>query len=160
PVLEADSLALVALYNATDGPNWSYSYNWLTGPVATWYGVTVSDLRVRELNLLGNNLAGPLPPEIGALTALKYLILQDNEIPGALPPWLGRLGAPVDLGLEGNLRTGPMPPALGHLTTLAYLNFQTVAAWTQKSWGELCGPIPPDRGSLTNLKELLLDSTP
>ncbi len=160
PVLEADSLALVALYNATDGPNWSYSYNWLTGPVATWYGVTVSDLRVRELNLLGNNLAGPLPPEIGALTALKYLILQDNEIPGPLPPELGQLVALVDLDLEGNILTGPIPPELGQLTNLEYLNFQTVDAWTQKSWNELSGPIPPELGSLTNLKELLLDSNP
>ena len=160
PVLEADSLALVALYNATDGPNWSYSYNWLTGPVATWYGVTVSDLRVRELNLLGNNLAGPLPPEIGALTALKYLILQDNEIPGPLPPELGQLVALVDLDLEGNILTGPIPPELGQLTNLEYLNFQTVDAWTQESWNELSGSIPPELGSLTNLKELLLDSNP
>ena len=33
--------ALVALYNATDGPNWSRRDNWLTDqPLSTWYGVS------------------------------------------------------------------------------------------------------------------------
>ena len=34
-----DSLALVALYNSTDGPNWTNDANWLTGSVTTWYGI-------------------------------------------------------------------------------------------------------------------------
>jgi len=34
-----DSLALVDLYNSTNGPNWSNHTNWLTkAPVSTWYG--------------------------------------------------------------------------------------------------------------------------
>ena len=33
--------ALVALYEATDGVNWSSSHNWLTDkPITIWYGVT------------------------------------------------------------------------------------------------------------------------
>lgn len=32
--LAEDSLALVALYKATDGPNWVQRTNWLSGPVA------------------------------------------------------------------------------------------------------------------------------
>ena len=40
----ADRDVLVALYNATDGPNWSRSDSWLTeAPVNDWYGVTDSE---------------------------------------------------------------------------------------------------------------------
>ena len=39
---------LVALYNATDGPNWTNNTNWLTGPVSTWFGVTVTGDNVGE----------------------------------------------------------------------------------------------------------------
>lgn len=35
-----DSLALVDLYNSTNGPNWNDHTNWLTSaPVSTWYGI-------------------------------------------------------------------------------------------------------------------------
>ncbi|MEN8194565.1 MAG: hypothetical protein ABFS12_17225, partial [Bacteroidota bacterium] len=45
-VLEQDSLALVALYDSTDGNNWTNNENWLTGPVSTWYGIKVLENRV------------------------------------------------------------------------------------------------------------------
>ncbi|MCH8838691.1 MAG: hypothetical protein IIA60_13000 [Candidatus Marinimicrobia bacterium] len=49
-VLESDSLALVALYDSTDGANWTNTWD-LNTPVDTWYGVTVSGGRVTELCL-------------------------------------------------------------------------------------------------------------
>jgi len=39
-VVSADSLALVALYNSTDGPNWTDNTNWLTAPVSQWNWAT------------------------------------------------------------------------------------------------------------------------
>ena len=41
-VAEDDSLALVALYNATAGPNWTDNTNWLTTPVSQWNGGTLT----------------------------------------------------------------------------------------------------------------------
>ncbi|HNW49686.1 MAG TPA: hypothetical protein PKH79_01305, partial [Prolixibacteraceae bacterium] len=41
-VLQADSLVLVEFYNTVGGPNWTDQGNWLTGPVNTWTGVTVT----------------------------------------------------------------------------------------------------------------------
>ena len=39
-----DRAALVALYNATDGPNWTNNSGWLTDtPVGQWYGVATND---------------------------------------------------------------------------------------------------------------------
>ena len=42
-VNKQDSLALVDLYNSTNGPGWYTKTNWLTRhPVETWYGITVN----------------------------------------------------------------------------------------------------------------------
>ena len=38
-----DSLALVDLYNSTNGPSWTHHDNWLTGPVGSWYGIYLTD---------------------------------------------------------------------------------------------------------------------
>ena len=44
--------ALVALYDATDGPNWVNGEGWLTdGPLGEWHGVTAPEGRVVELGL-------------------------------------------------------------------------------------------------------------
>ena len=61
--LEQDSLALVALYNATNGPNWTNNENWLTGPVSSWFGVDVNigNNRVIRLDLRNNQLSGAIP---------------------------------------------------------------------------------------------------
>ena len=41
PASTDDRDALVALYNATDGPNWTNNTNWLSDrPIGEWYGVT------------------------------------------------------------------------------------------------------------------------
>ena len=51
--LAADRAALVALYNATGGANWTNNTNWLstTEPVGNWHGVTVSGGRVTVASL-------------------------------------------------------------------------------------------------------------
>ncbi len=64
-VVAQDSMALVDLYNSTNGQNWTYNYNWLSGqPLSTWYGVTTGGgsynaARVVKLDLPYNNLTGP-----------------------------------------------------------------------------------------------------
>ena len=52
-VVHPDWAALVALYNATDGPTWVDNENWLTdAPLGQWDGVTVNkDRRVTKLLL-------------------------------------------------------------------------------------------------------------
>ena len=62
---ETDRAALVALYNATDGPDWYESQNWLSDrPPGDWYGVRTSkDGRVTRLDLVNNNVNGEIPSE-------------------------------------------------------------------------------------------------
>ena len=75
-----DRAALVALYNATDGPNWVNNTNWLTDrPMGAWYGVTTNDGgRVTGLDLHDNELRGQIPPELGRLDRLSHLFLRGN----------------------------------------------------------------------------------
>ena len=54
---QGDSLALVALYNSTNGDNWHNNTNWLTNePIENWVGITVTDNRVTKIRLYSNNL--------------------------------------------------------------------------------------------------------
>ena len=79
-VLEDDSLALVSLYNFTDGSNWTTSTNWLNGAVSSWHGVTVNANRVIALELPNNNLQNGMSPDLNNLTALQVLDLSGNEL--------------------------------------------------------------------------------
>ena len=80
-----DSLALVALYNATGGDNWTRNDNWLVGPMSTWYGVRLSKGTVYTLELGANNLDGELPFEANNLRGIYYFNFSDNDI-HTIPP--------------------------------------------------------------------------
>ena len=113
---EQDSLALVAIYNATDGPNWisnqvgfgfddlssewqeTYSggYNkWLDGPVKDWFGITVekrpipnsTDSAYRVVNVW---------PVIGRRTDGQ------NNLNGYIPKEVGLLTELRDFRVNGN----------------------------------------------------------
>ncbi len=83
-VQSTDSLALVALYNSTGGPNWFRNWD-LTQPVGTWHGITIDAVRrrVNQVDLSSNNLVGTLPDL--ALPDLVRLNLGYNTLSGALP---------------------------------------------------------------------------
>lgn len=170
PQIECE--ALVALYNATDGENWTDNTNWLViNTPAYWYGVTVysghvtrielwnnqlsggiptqlGDLAsLQNLNLFANNLSGSIPAELGNLSALQYLSLDVNELTGSIPAELGNLSELRDLWLDNNQLTGSIPSELGNLS-----NLELLSLWDN----QLTGAIPPELGNLTNLNLLLL----
>lgn len=76
----ADSLALVDLYNSTGGTSWTNKANWLTGPVSSWYGVTMTGDRVTALNLSSNQLTGAIPTTLVNLSSLATLNISDNQL--------------------------------------------------------------------------------
>ena len=120
---ETDREALVALYNATDGPGWDDDENWLTdAPLDDWRGVEIDDNgRVTELALYENELSGEIPPELGSLANLVKLELSKNELSGEIPPELGSLANLERLYLWGNQLSGEIPPELGSLSFLERL---------------------------------------
>ena len=119
-VLSRDRAALVALYEATDGPNWVNSDNWLTdAPLGDWYGVdTDGPERVIRLSLAKNDLSGPIPAELGKLSNLTGLSLWGNQLTGPIPPELGNIANLTWLGVSNNALTGPVPPSLSRLDEL------------------------------------------
>ncbi len=121
PAIVTDSLALVAFYNATGGPNWTNHDNWLAGPLNSWYGVTIELGRVKGLDLFSNNLTGNLPQDIGNLTKLNTLYLGNNSISGTLPAEFGNLTDLTGLDLCANPFTGDLPPGFYSLQNLNYL---------------------------------------
>ena len=147
-MVSPDRAALVALYEATGGPKWEYSGNWMTyHPLRYWHGVAVNDEgRVTSLNLQ-NNLTGEIPPEIGNLTALQRLTLDNNDLTGPIPPELGNLSALESLSIQWSDLTGEIPPELGNLTALTGLHLHD---------NDLTGPIPAELGNLSALESLVL----
>ena len=89
-----DQAALVVLYTATGGPNWTDNTNWVyfREPLSEWHGVSTDEQgRVEELRLSANGLNGTIGAELGVLTRLTGLYLNDNELTGTIPPELENL---------------------------------------------------------------------
>ena len=169
PDTAGERAALVALYNAANGPNWTQNDNWLSEePLAAWYGVATDENgSVTELRLPDIGLSGPLP-DLSALTNLTSLDLESNQLRGPVPalsalssltsldlghnqlsgpiPDLSALSSLTRLDLESNGLSGPLP-ALSALSNLTELNLAA---------NRLSGPVP-DLSTLSNLTLLSLD---
>ena len=146
-----DSLAIVDIYNSTNGANWSIKTNWLTtAPLSTWYGITVSVGRVISVDLFSNNLKGNIPSSIGNLTKLSFDIrLEKNQLTGTIPTSIGNLVLVTQINLSGNQLSGAIPNELSNLTKLTYLDM---------SFNALSGNIPSALGNLSQLGRLFLNA--
>ena len=144
-----DRAALVALYNATDGANWTTNTNWLSEEsLSEWHGVNTDENgRVTALVLESNELSGEIPAELGHLTNLENLDLCDNGLSGTIPAELGDLTNLQGLELYDNELSGEIPAELGNLTRLEILYLYA---------NGLSGTIPAELGDLTNLRHLFL----
>ena len=150
-VANDDRAALIALYHATDGPNWANSQSWLSAaPLNQWHGVTTNaDGRVIELDLSDNRLRGPIPGNMGGLSNLTGLFLNSNRLTGPIPSDLGNLSNLNSLDLGRNQMSGQIPRELGNLSNLSWLGLAS---------NQLTGPIPSELGSLANLTLLFLEN--
>jgi Leucine-rich repeat (LRR) protein len=85
--------ALVALYNSTNGANWTDNTGWMgaVGTECDWYGVTCSSGSVSRIGLYRNSLSGSIPAELGNLTKLTNISLDRNTLSGSIPTQLGNL---------------------------------------------------------------------
>ena len=146
----SDSVALVALYNATNGPSWRNKTNWLSNqPLDEWEGVSTENVgHVYELRLERNRLSGEIPAELGNLANLRYLVLNQNRLSGEIPSELGNLASLRYLELDQNRLSGEIPAELGNLTNLERLVL---------SDNQLTGTIPKELSNLTHLTHLELD---
>lgn len=141
-----DSLALVDLYNATNGPGWLNNLGWTNGPVDTWFGVSVTEDRVTGLSLSDNQLIGSIPASFGNLISLQHLTLSGNQL-SSIPASFGNLMKLQGLYLYGN-QLSALPESFGNLTGLQYLLLHE----------NQLGALPESFSNLTNLQELTLYS--
>ena len=149
PGLVSDCNALLASGEALSGSaglNWSAST-----PIADWDGVTVDGepQRIVRLDLAESRLTGAIPPELGSLTGLRWLVLSQNRLTGPIPVELGSLPNLQELSLQGNRLSGPIPTSLGDLADLRRLLL---------SGNRLSGQVPSQLGDLADLQQLRLSS--
>jgi Leucine-rich repeat (LRR) protein len=172
---QADSLALVELYQATGGGNWNDSTGWLSAPLADWYGIQINgEGRVTNIDLNSNNLSGILPSSFRDLTAIEEIFLYNNinltinfenlisgknnlrrlrahdcNITGNIPSELTQFFQLTDIALQNNSITGSIPNDIGNLTALTELDLNS---------NNLEGSIPTSIGQLVNLNTLNLSN--
>jgi hypothetical protein len=83
--------ALAAAFDALQGDGWAHKGGWLSAAkLSQWHGITADDRddqgsgAVLKIELIQNNLAGPLPPSVCKLQAVTHLLLDQNgERPSA-----------------------------------------------------------------------------
>ena len=172
---DPDREALVLLYEATGGPGWTNSSNWLSNePLGEWYGVTADeDGRVIGLVLTENNLDGPLPAAVIGIEKLQAIDVRYNNLTGSVPSGLANSAAvtwfalghneftgtiPSDFGnmvsvqffhLGANNLQGPIPSELGNLSSVLYFHLGE---------NNLTGTIPSSLGNMKNVQQLLLQN--
>ena len=171
--------ALTDLYNATGGPGWALSMDWLDPDVdhCDWYGITCDDTRrfggdgmVKAIDLFFNDAAGPIPTSFGDLVHVTDLNLGANDFT-SLPASIGNLTGLTRLNLNGS-PIGDPPAELGQLplVTLALggtgltdlpstFDGRTSLRELSLANNPLGGVFPTEILSMTSLEELGLGST-
>ena len=174
----ADSLALVAIYNASDGGNWAKNQWELDKAIDTWPAVTVTDGRVTalklsttgvitkewtlpeevadlteltELRINSNKLTGDIPDAVYGLTKLEKLYLQNNDLTGSLSGKIAQLTELTELYVDRNTNlTGSIPAEIGGLKKLARLNISQTG---------IGGEIPAELGQCESLLQFMAFKT-
>jgi len=148
PTVECE--ALIALYNSTDGENWTNNTGWnVTNTPCSWFGLGCSGGHVRAIELRDNQLSGPIPVEMGNLSNLTELELSRNQLSGPIPVEMGNLSNLSHLYLYNNQLSSSIPAELGNLSNLTRLILDN---------NQLSGSIPTELGNLSLLTGLYLSN--
>ena len=154
---QTDSLALVAIYNASKGATWKADKVWdLTKTIDTWSSVTVDKTsgRVTALKITAADTiteTWSLPEEVGYMSELTDLRINSQKLTGAIPESVYNLSKLKALYFQNNNLSGELSSKLGDLTLLENLYIDRNK--------ELGGSIPSTIGNLTNLKNINIAQT-
>lgn len=174
-----DSMALVDLYQLSNGSEWTKKNNWLFSgnPLGTWYGIKTNPQGcVIEITLNSNKLKGPLTDSIVNLSELVKLNLSDNQLTvggntDSLPKGWSKMTKLELVNLSGNIFGGPVIAEFGNVPNLQVLNLSlnyftknlpsqlgnsTSLRQILLNQNDISGPIPPSIGQMANLEECIL----
>lgn len=145
--LAVEREALIAIYNALDGDNWTNNENWCSDkPVGDWENVhTDSDGYVVSLQLSFIGATGDIPTQIGDLTNLVSLQIGDSEIL-SIPPQIGNLKKLERLDIGGH-QIISIPKEIDNLINLKYLSI----------WGGKITDVQPNFESFSLLEDVNLN---
>ena len=141
-------VVLRALYDATAGPQWSDSTNWLGNTsVCLWHGIRCNhNSSVIALDLRSNSLSGTLPAEINGLVSLQSLNIAMNQfLSGTVPSQLSQLSQLTTLDLDTTSISGTVPSQLSQLSQLTTLDLDTTS---------ISGTVPSQLSQLSQLTTL------
>jgi ribosomal protein S27AE len=114
-----DREALVALYQSTNGPNWTYSWDYHRDISLFPFSSFNNQGRVQSILLYENNMSGTIPIEIGNLTHATRLGIRNNpNLRGQIPSEIGNLSQLTELNFEGCDLNGAIPSSIGLLANL------------------------------------------
>lgn len=148
-LLEQDEMTerdiLIALYDATNGDEWTNNTNWCTDTdLSEWHGVSTDyQGRVISIDLYSNNLVGTIPAEIGTFEALWTLNLSYNQLSGEIPTSIAKLTELRNLYLSRNKLSGSIPSEMGGMRNLTYCYIYD---------NQLTGTVPETLGNLSELE--------
>lgn len=124
--ISTDQSALLALKaQISSDPQNKILTNWTSNSdVCNWLGVTCGErhLRVVFLNLSEFHLTGTIPPELGNLSFLAGMRLENNSFHGNIPRELAGLRRLTLFSIGFNNFVGEIPSWLGSLSKLQILN--------------------------------------
>jgi hypothetical protein len=113
-------------------------------------GITLATLtNLQYLSMVGNEMTGTIPSELGHLTKLRYLNLARNSLIGSLPVELAYWSKLHSILLLLNQFTGTLSES--------YSEWRNVVV-VVLSVNELTGPLPESYGEWTNIADFELDS--
>lgn len=173
--LESDKQSLISLKSGFNNLNLYdplSSWDQNSSP-CNWTGVSCNEdgERVVELDLSGLGLAGFLHMQIGNLSFLTSLQLQNNQLTGSIPIQIGNLFRLKVLNMSFNYIRGDLPFNISGMTQLEILDLTSNRITSQipqelsqltklkvlnLGQNHLYGTIPPSFGNLTSLVTLNL----
>ena len=81
-------------------------------------GLVCRGKRVTVLELRSDGLSGTIPAELGYLSELREMYLNNNKLVGTIPPTLGHLTKLRVLQLSYNDLTGNIPSELSGMSSI------------------------------------------
>ncbi|CAL1386806.1 unnamed protein product [Linum trigynum] len=147
---DTDRIALLQIKNCTTNDPDGFFSSWNDSlHFCSWPGVQCSrhgsDERVTSLDLSELDLVSTLPPQVGNLSFLRFINIENNTFHGRIPPQLGNLVLLQHFNATGNSFTGPIPANLSRCSKLRILMLSS---------NKLQGKIPVQLGSLSKLEIL------